>query len=129
MKPFRYFQPTELRFGRGRLQEVGDLVRRFGDRCLLVTSSRATSRLAPVYARVHHLLQESGISVAHFDGVLPNPTTDLISDGARMAREHGANVVLGVGGGSTMDAAKAIAVEATHPGTAWDYLFFKQQPD
>lgn len=129
MKGFRYFQPTELRFGRGRLDEVGGVVRRFGDRCLLVTTPRVSSRLAPVYERVRGLLDAAGVAVAHFDGVQPNPTTDLIHDGARMAREHGTTVVLGVGGGSAMDAAKAIAVEATHPGTAWDYLFFKQQPD
>ena len=129
MKAFRYFQPTELRFGRGRLQEVGELVRRFGDRCLLVTTSHVSSRLAPVYERVRRLLEDAGVRVAHFDGVQPNPTTDLIHRGAVMAREHRAGVVLGVGGGSAMDAAKAIAVEATHPGTAWDYLFFKQQPD
>lgn len=129
MKAFRYFQPTELRFGPGRLDEVGDLVARFGDRCLLVTTSRLSSRLAPVYERVHQLLKDAGVAVAHFDGVRPNPTTDLVHEGGRMARAHGATVVLGVGGGSAMDAAKAIAVEATHPGSAWDYLFFKQQPD
>jgi alcohol dehydrogenase class IV len=129
MKAFRYFQPTELLFGRGRLDEVGSLVARYGERCLLVTTPGESSRLTPVYERIHRLLKGAGISVAHFEGVCPNPTTDVISEGARMAREHGSTVVLGVGGGSAMDAAKAIAVEATHPGSAWDYLFFKTQPD
>jgi len=83
-----------------------------------------------VYERVTTLLQDADVDVSHFDEVQPNPTTDTISAGARLAREHGCDVVLGVGGGSAMDAAKAIAVEATHPGTAWEYLFYRQpQPD
>jgi len=63
--------------------------------------------------------------VAHFDGVIPNPTTEVVTEGARMAEDHGADVVLGLGGGSSMDTAKAVAVEATHEGTSWDYLFFR----
>ena len=59
--------------------------------------------------------------------MVPNPTTDCHRR-RRLAKEFDADVVLGVGGGSSMDSAKAIAVEATHPGTCWDYLFFKTPP-
>jgi len=62
----------------------------------------------------------------HFDGVIPNPTTDIVTLGAELARSHNADVVLGVGGGSSMDTAKAIAVEVSHRGTSWDYLFFRE---
>jgi alcohol dehydrogenase class IV len=82
---------------------------------------------SPLFARVKELLKNAGLEVAHFDGVIPNPTTEVITAGARLAKEHRADVVLGLGGGSSMDAAKAIAVEATHPGTAWDYLFFREK--
>jgi alcohol dehydrogenase class IV len=64
----------------------------------------------------------------HFDGVLPNPMVDLISKGAKQAKKFKADVILGIGGGSSLDAAKAIAVEATHEGSSWDYLFLKQKP-
>jgi alcohol dehydrogenase class IV len=126
MQGFNYFQPTEIRFGKGRLSEVGAAVSLWGKRCLLV-SVPEFPEFSSLYKRVKDSLKEGGIEVAHFDGVFPNPTTGVITAGARLAREHRADVVLGLGGGSSMDAAKAIAVEATHPGTAWDYLFFRDK--
>lgn len=127
MEPFAYFQPTEIRFGAGRLREVGDVTARLGNRCLVV-SMPGSPYLTPVIDKVRALLSAAGVESAHFDGVIANPTTDCVSAGAAIARDFGADVVLGVGGGSAMDTAKAIAVEATHPGTCWDYLFFKTPP-
>ena len=128
MNPFDYFQPTEIRFGRGRLGEVGNVVAQYGRRCLLVTVP-VTDALAPLFDRAKGYLEESGVEVEHFTGVIPNPTTDCVTAGANMAKAFKADVILGVGGGSSMDTAKAIAVEASHPGTAWDYLWFrKTQP-
>lgn len=124
MKPFNYFQPTEIRFGAGRLKEIGEVTARFGKKCLLVTVP-VCPELEMVFQRTKQFLQEAGVEVAHFDGVIPNPTVEVVSQGARMAREFGAEVVVGLGGGSSMDTAKAIAVAATHPGTCWDYLFFR----
>lgn len=127
MKSFIYFQPTEIRFGRGSLNEVGKIVAGFGKRCLIVSTPLSnTSGL--IFDRIKKSLTETGVALEHFAGVVQNPTTDCIHEGANLAKSFGAEVVLGVGGGSSMDAAKAIAVEATHPGTAWDYLFFKTPP-
>jgi alcohol dehydrogenase class IV len=127
MKPFDYFQPTEIRFGRGRVAEVGEVVSQYGTRCLVVTEANVEA-LEPVIAKVQRSLEEAGVAVARFDGVIPNPTTEEITAGAEAAIAHRADVVLGLGGGSSMDSAKAIAVEATHEGTSWDYLFYKQPP-
>jgi len=127
MKSFTYFQPTDIRFGRGMINEVGKIVSSYGKRCLLVTVP-AENIFGPLYNRIKTCLKEAGVEYAHFDGVIPNPTTDCVTAGANIAKEFHAEVVLGVGGGSSMDTAKAIAVEATHPGTAWDYLFFKTPP-
>ena len=127
MKPFEYFQPTEIRFGRGRISEIGEAIAQYGKRCLVVTEANIEA-LEPVISKVKKSLEEAGVAVARFDGVIPNPTTGTITAGAEAATAHGADVVLGLGGGSSMDSAKAIAVEATHEGSSWDYLFFKDPP-
>jgi len=121
---FDYFQPTEILFGEGRLKEAGEATRRFGRRCLLVTVPEIPV-FKELYRTITMVLKEAGLDVFHFDGVVPNPTVESVRRGAAMARENTVDVVLGLGGGSSMDTAKAIAVEATHTGSCWDYLFFK----
>lgn len=125
MKKFNYYQPTEIRFGWNRLNEVGEIVAKYGSRCLLVTMP-PFPEMEPIFDKVKSSLKAADVDVKHFDGVVPNPTTACVSSGANMAKEYNVEVVLGVGGGSTMDTAKAIAVEATHEGTCWDYLWFRE---
>lgn len=120
MRNFNYNAPTEIIFGCGRINEVAEIAKNYGKKVLLVTESMA-SPVAPIFSKVKDFLEAGGLEVAHFDGVIPNPTTDVVTAGATIAKASGAEVVVGVGGGSSMDTAKAIAVEATHPGTAWDY--------
>lgn len=127
MDNFNYFQPTEIRFGCGRINEAGEAAAQYGKRCLLVTVP-VFDAIAPIVEKVKKSLADAGVEVAHFDGVIPNPTTESITAGAKIAKDFKADVVLGLGGGSSMDSAKAIAVEATHEGTSWDYLFFKKPP-
>jgi alcohol dehydrogenase class IV len=127
LKAFEYQHGGEIIFGNGRISEVGSLVSRYGRRCLVVSGPKEGA-LRDLYPIVGDLLEHLGLDWEHFDGVLPNPTVDLISSGAKLAKKFNADVILGIGGGSSLDAAKAIAVEATHEGTCWDYLFFKQKP-
>lgn len=130
MKNFNYHQSTKILFGRGRVHELPEVVLQFGNKVLLVTCKAENKALEEQYSMVSNLLASKGIAVKHFDGVIPNPTVEVITAGALMAKSFGAQVIVGLGGGSSMDAAKAISVEATHPGTSWDYLFYKTpQPD
>lgn len=126
MQAFDFYQPTWVRFGEGRLDEVGEVVRMHGQRCLLVTGHTSEAKL-PVYERVKKILQKAGIEVFHFAGVSTNPTTEIVEEGVQIATQHNVNVLLGLGGGSSMDTAKAIAVGATHPGKAWDYRLFAEK--
>lgn len=124
MENFDYFQPTDIKFGYGRISEIGDIAQKIGKRCMLVTVP-VFDVIEPAIDKAKKNLSDAGVDYAHFDGVAPNPTTDSISNGAKLAREFKADVIIGLGGGSSMDTAKAIAVESTHKGTSWDYLFFK----
>lgn len=125
---FNYLQPTEILFGVGRLKEAGEVSARFGRRCLLVTVP-SFPEFEPALRRLKSVLKKSKLEVEHFDQVVPNPTVEVVSSGARLARKFGAELVIGFGGGSSIDTAKAIAVEATHKGSCWDYLYFrKTQP-
>jgi len=125
MNSFNYYQPTEILFGKGRLKEAGKVASKFGCRCLLVTVP-AFQEIEPALQLIKSVLKENGIEVVHFDKVIPNPTTEVVSAGAQLARETKVEFVIGLGGGSSIDTAKAIAVEATHQGSCWDYLYFRQ---
>ncbi len=127
MKAFEYQHTGEILFGNGRISEVGSVVSRYGRRCLIVSGPKKGA-LRDLYPIVGELLEHVGLKWEHFDGVNPNPTVALISTGAKLARAFDADVILGIGGGSSLDAAKAISVEATHGGTSWDYLSGKQRP-
>lgn len=130
MKNFNYHQSTEIIFGQGRIYELAEITKKYGNKVLLVTTVAAVPALAEQYAKVKGILTDAGIQVAHYDGVIPNPTIETITAGAEMAKSFEAEVIIGLGGGSSMDSAKAISVAATHEGSCWDYLFYKTpQPD
>src|SRR5260370_41532667 len=127
LKAFEYNHGREIIFGNGRISEIGSIVSRYGRRCLIVSGPKKGA-LRDLYPIVGELLEHLGLEWEHFDGVIPNPTVDLISTGAKIAKTFKADVILGIGGCSSLDAGNAISVGATHEGTSWDYVFFKQRP-
>lgn len=130
MRPFTYHQTTRIIFGSGKINELPKVVKQYGNKAMLVTTKATIPALAEQYGRVISILEKGGIAVVHYDGVIPNPTIASVDEGGRIAREEKVDVVIGLGGGSSMDTAKAISVVASHPGSCWDYLFYKSpQPD
>ncbi|KKM68113.1 hypothetical protein LCGC14_1464120 [marine sediment metagenome] len=127
MRNINYFNPTDIRFGWGRVVEIGDIVAKYGKRCLMVTV-KPFPALEPVFEKIKKLCSEKDVKVFHFDGVIPNPTTDNINAGVEMAKENNVNIILGVGGGSSIDVAKGISVGVTHEGNAWEYRVMKGKP-
>ena len=72
--------------------------------------------------RVVSLLGEAGVESVVFDKILPNPVKSHVMEGAALCRENGCDFVVGLGGGSTIDSAKTIAVMAVNDGDLWDYV-------
>ncbi len=112
--------PERLLFGWGSVGKTGEEALRYGAKALLVsgkTSSRASGALDAVCAS----LKSAGITVTLFCEVESDPSVHTVTVGATLARDSGADVVIALGGGSPLDAAKAISVMATHSGNIVDY--------
>ena len=121
MAVFDYRLPPRVLFGRGRLDELGAEARVHGSRALLVTG-RHSARAAGLTERAARCLEAGGLDVTLFEEVTPNPTVQNVLDGAARARDERCDLVIGLGGGSPMDAAKAIAVAATHEEPIWEFI-------
>ncbi len=126
MKKFDYYNPTDIRFGWGKVEETGEILSQYGKKCLLVTGSGKS--LEPIRQKITNLCQDKGINVIRYNGVSTNPTTDMVNDGTKIAKKNDVDVILGVGGGSPIDVAKAISVGVTHDGEAWEYRVIDGKP-
>jgi alcohol dehydrogenase class IV len=113
--------PTTIRFGPGVIRELPEMLRGLGAaRPLVVTD--AGLRAAPIFTSALALLEEAGLAPVPFAEVEPNPLPRHVEAGAAAYRKGGCDAVVGFGGGSALDAAKAVALLARHPGTIADYF-------
>ncbi|WP_035293251.1 iron-containing alcohol dehydrogenase [Clostridium sp. KNHs214] len=119
---FNFYQPSKIHFGEGRINELGSTVKKYGNRCLLVTTPMEPP-LDGLFNRVIDILSKSDIEVTHFDEVVPNPSVEVIEKGFKLANENNVEVVVAVGGGSSIDTAKMIALTNGLETIDWEYVF------
>ena len=112
--------PAQIFFGAGSLDNLGSAPLP-GAKALIVICGTSVRRLGYL-DRVQALLKNQGVESVVFDKVQPNPVVEHVMEAAALARETGCDFVVGLGGGSSMDSAKSIAVMAANPGTYWDYI-------
>lgn len=120
MNKFQHYVPTRILFGKGALNDLHQQALP-GKKALIVITAGKSMKANGYLARVEEELVKAGVSYVLFDKILPNPVLRHVMEGAALAKETGCDFVLGLGGGSSIDAAKAIAVMATNPGDYWDY--------
>jgi alcohol dehydrogenase len=117
---FNYYIPTKILFGSGKLNELAKETLP-GQKALIVIGGRSM-KANGYLERVTGILSKRDIGYVVFDKILPNPVQSHVMEGAALAKEHGCDFVIGLGGGSSIDSAKSIAVMAKNPGQYWDYI-------
>jgi len=109
MKDFDFHNPTRLIFGRGTISRIGQEVRQAGCRSLLLVAGGGSIRANGVYEAVTASLEAAAVEWTELWGVQPNPVLSKVRQGIAAVRDHQADAVLAVGGGSVLDSGKAIA--------------------
>ena len=122
---FSYYLPVNLLFGRGRLSEVGKNAAKYGKRALIVCGGSAVR--SGTLDRLRGYLESEHIESMIFDKVTPNPLTTTAEEGAVTAKNNGCDMVIGLGGGSILDCAKAIAFLAKNDHDINDYIYNRIQ--
>lgn len=125
MLNFTFVNPTKIIFGKGQIPVIGKEVAFYGKKALLVYGMNSIKKTG-IYDQVTASLKEAGIAFVDYPGVKSNPVLSHVNAGIELARRENVDVVLAVGGGSVIDAAKAIAagVKASHD--VWDFFTFSK---
>jgi alcohol dehydrogenase len=118
---FNHYMPSRIFFGAGALEQLGN-VPLPGKKALIVISAGKSMRQNGYLDRLIALLKKNGAECVVFDKIQPNPIKSHVMEAAELARQSGCDFVIGLGGGSSIDSAKSIAMMAKNPGDYWDYI-------
>jgi alcohol dehydrogenase len=118
---FQMYVPTRFIFGNGSLEKLKDQ-KMPGQKALLMISNGKSALANGSLKRTEDQLTQAGVDFVLFNKIPANPTKTVVMEGANVARENGCDCIVALGGGSVMDAAKAIAMMATNEGDLWDYV-------
>jgi len=127
MQNFTFHLPTKIIFGPGVIDQVGEEAAKLGRRALIVTGKRSAAEFG-VTDKVADYLEREGIDAIVCDKIEPNPRTITIDNAGELARKNKCDFVIGLGGGSPMDAAKAIAVATLEARPIWDFIPHGEAP-
>ena len=122
MNDFVFHNPDKVYFGRDIMGHLPEELLQFGKKVLLVYGG-GSIRKSGLYDRIKQLCADNGITVFELSGVEPNPRHTTANKGAELCKKEGIDVVLAVGGGSTIDCAKGVAAAAVlESGNVWDLV-------
>lgn len=120
MDNFTFHAPTKIYFGKGQINNLPSILNEFGKN-VLVTYGGGSIKKIGLYDEAMTLLKDHGFNIYELSGIEPNPRVETVNKGGQLCREHSIDVVLAIGGGSTIDCSKAICGAAFYEGDAWDF--------
>lgn len=121
MNNFTFYSPTYFVFGKNEEENTGKYVKRFGGKKVLIHYGGGSVVRSGLLDRIKVSLQKDEIEFVELGGVKPNPRSGLVYEGIEICKKEHVDFVLAVGGGSTIDSAKAIALGALYEGDFWDF--------
>lgn len=127
MNNFIYDIPVKVYFGKGQIKHLGEELKKYGKRVLLTYGGGSIKRIG-LYDAVMEEMRKADLEIFELSGIDPNPRIDSVRKGAQMCKEHRIDVLLAVGGGSTLDATKFMAAGACVDHDPWDFLNEKWAP-
>lgn len=130
MNNFEYSNPTRLVFGKGEESRIGELMRARVPAMspVLVVYGGGSAKESGLLERISESLKAADLVPIELGGVTPNPQLSFVQKGILLAREHRVKAILAVGGGSVIDASKAIAIGVPYVGDVWDFFTKKITP-
>lgn len=128
MFKIRFYLPTDVYFGVDVLEKIPEKVKKLGKKALIVTG-KSSARRTGLLQRVQDLLKKADIWSIVFDKVTPNPVMNTVDEGAEFAKNEKVDFIIGLGGGSAIDTAKAIAIAAVNEGKFWDYVYVDKEKE
>lgn len=123
---FSYCNPTKLYFGENAMDSLGTELDKYGDNVVLFYGGGSIKKNG-IYDDVMKILKEKGKNVAEVSGVMPNPTTEKLYEGIEVARNHKADLLLAVGGGSVCDLTKVVSVSVHCEEDAWEKYYARME--
>ncbi len=121
IKSFNNYIPTRLVFGCGAINQLSELPLP-GKKAFIVIGSGNSTRRFGYIDKLVAILSSRGVESVIYDKILPNPIKDHVMEAASICRNEGCEFVIGLGGGSTIDSSKSIAIMACNEGDYWDYV-------
>lgn len=123
---FTYYNPTKIYFGEEALSNLHEELKKYGSNIVLVYGGGSIKKNG-LYDQVIEILKEEEKNVAEIAGVMPNPTVEKLYEGAEIARNHKADLLLAVGGGSVCDYAKAVSVSVYCDEDPWQKYYIRRE--